>query len=158
MIARTRNYKFFYLVYNSLYFFSRERLLKYIVEIILIHITFRKDHHMFTNAEPRTQEPYLGIEYKTPSVFDMSKSKGSVPLLVSATEFQPQTEADVVPIEKVRLIQAQPQSQRLTVNLSPYDQGHLAFIKRRKATSNPFPKTSPDHSEWLDGFWSDQDW
>ena len=115
-------------------------------------------------AMPRVTEFTLvdvnpsAIEYETPDVFDMSTSKGTTPL-ICCTMLQPQTEADVVPIEKVRLMNARAsvKPDRVDVNLSPYDEGMNAAINGKGIKSCPYPKAdASNHNEWMDGFFFDE--
>tara|TARA_Y100001001_G_scaffold138359_1_gene140481 strand:- start:1776 stop:2108 length:333 start_codon:yes stop_codon:yes gene_type:complete len=110
---------------------------------------------MFHNADPHTGD---GIHFEMPDVFDMSVSKGTTPQ-VACTTLQPQTEADVVPIEKVRLMNARGSVKptRVDVNLSPYDEGMNAALNGTGVKSCPYPQSDKaNRAEWTDGFFFDE--
>ena len=112
---------------------------------------------MFHNANPHVPEFGHGLDYEPPREFDRSTSLGSMPL-ICCVSLQPQTDADVVPIEKVRLMQARALAEKpvkVDVNLSPWEEGCIAAQGGRGERSCPYELFSPEYLEWLDGFESD---
>ena len=113
-----------------------------------------------SNANPHRSETYLGLKYEKPRFFDQSISRGSAPL-ITCRSLQPQTEADVVPIEIVRLREAQRMAQnghrRVDVNLDPYEEGLLAAKKGLGTKACPYGNiggTEDDNNfdDWMMGY------
>ena len=108
---------------------------------------------MFHNANPHKPEIGMGLKMETERCFDMSVSRGSTPL-ICCVSLQPQTDADVVPIEKVRLMQARDayRQPKVDVNLDPWEEGCIAARGGKGEKSCPYEFLSPEYTEWLDGF------
>lgn len=93
--------------------------------------------------------------YETPSCFDMSVSKGSLPCQPCEIGDDHLTPHDGPSIQKVRLVAARTMmtKPRLTVNLSPYEEG-LRMGAWCEPQANPYPIGSDAADEWMDG-WAD---
>mgnify|MGYP000215101808 CR=1 FL=1 len=106
----------------------------------------------FSNASPH-KAPNLGLDISKLDIGWAAVSRGSVPQ-IACVSLQPQTAADVVPIQKARLEAARQsyRPERLTVNLSPYDEGQMAAERGKGTKACPYTEFDPEYDEWMEGY------